>query len=211
MYGLLSWIYVDVLVIVLCRSLTVLLRKFNESVQQSYVASEFLSGHYRKQAETLKVVQFWEGIRNKYMALMSLVEDMGKFLSPLFMICYGMNVYFIINNVSKTIYYYAWKIMLNCIIWWHVLNWVFWLQLYKWISPNRLSTLPDDLLYNYFAFTCFVLRVVSVTYFGAEVYHTGNSILRTLQQLPDSVYTFTVSIHMVWYSYNYSQKSKKYN
>ncbi len=102
----------DVLVIVLCRSLTELLHRLNESVQHDYVtANELLLRHNKNESETKSVLK-WENIRNRYMALMSLAEDMGRFLSPLFMICYGMNVYYIINNVSTIMHGYTYVVNL---------------------------------------------------------------------------------------------------
>lgn len=42
----------------------------------------------------------WEQIRNRYMYIMELFENMGKFVYPLILSCYFINIFFVIDNVK---------------------------------------------------------------------------------------------------------------
>lgn len=42
----------------------------------------------------------WEQICNRYMYIMELFENMGKFVYPLILSCYFINIFFVIDNVK---------------------------------------------------------------------------------------------------------------
>lgn len=45
----------------------------------------------------------WDEIRHQYLELSALIQDVGKFVSPIMLNCYGINIYVIIVSVSKTL------------------------------------------------------------------------------------------------------------
>lgn len=107
--GTYAWIFGDILVIVLCRAVTERLRILNEEtvlVLQSYsslVASTSKQSLIKRRLIACYVIS-WDEIRRQYMTIQNLVGEMGKFVSPLMLSCYGINIYLIIINVLLDLY-----------------------------------------------------------------------------------------------------------
>lgn len=98
-----AWIYGDILVIILCRALTDKLKWLNreiegtiEEIQVSPPIFTRDKGKIRAQSGFPAV---WENVRKQYLDLMDLILELQKFISPLILSCYGINMYLIIINV----------------------------------------------------------------------------------------------------------------
>ncbi|CAL8097783.1 unnamed protein product [Orchesella dallaii] len=63
--------------------------------------------------------------------------------------------------------------------------------LFFWISPSSSISLEQS-FYVDFAFFQFLFRVMSVTYFAADVHHVSYSILDTIQHCPNSLYSLSL-------------------
>ncbi|CAL8072262.1 unnamed protein product [Orchesella dallaii] len=102
--GTYGWIFGDILTIVLCRVLSERLQDIRNEIQTliDCVPDELISiteviPNQGNKTKRLSVP--WNDIRRQYLALSDLVREVGKFISPLILSCYGINVYLITINV----------------------------------------------------------------------------------------------------------------
>ncbi len=92
------WIFGNLLVIVICRGLTKTLQVFHESLKNrlNFNVDNFVDGN-------TDLVDFSkldaDYLRDRYLDLRKLMESAGKFLGPLILTCYAMNIYYIIIKV----------------------------------------------------------------------------------------------------------------
>lgn len=98
-YALLVWIYGNILVIALCKALIEALKIFHLYVQHALQDNWDISTNM-DQAK-VKGESNDDELRKRFVEMWKLTENVGKFLSPLILSCYGMNVYFIITKVKN--------------------------------------------------------------------------------------------------------------
>lgn len=105
--GTYAWIFGDIIVIILCRAVAERLRFLNEEIKESVesIPTVTTTGSHEQslghsENTGLKRIISWDDVRYQYMLLTDLVKDMGKFISPLILSCYGINIYLIIIHVQ---------------------------------------------------------------------------------------------------------------
>lgn len=92
------WIFGNLLVIVLCRGLTKTLQVFHENLKNrlNFNVKNFVGSD----GDLIEFCKFEaDDLRDRYLDLRKLMNSAGRFLGPLILTCYGMNIYYIIIKV----------------------------------------------------------------------------------------------------------------
>ncbi len=101
--GTYAWIYGDILVIILCRALTDKLKWLNKeiegTIEEIQTSPPIFTRDRGKMRAQMGFNAIWENVRKQYLDLMDLILELQKFISPLILSCYGINMYLIIINV----------------------------------------------------------------------------------------------------------------
>ncbi len=83
-YTLLLWAFADILSIVLCHAMKNLFLGFNDDLEQMFMRNRLLM--------RIDIPTWWNQIREKYFRFVELFERMTKFIYPLILSCYWINI-----------------------------------------------------------------------------------------------------------------------